>query len=641
MRLRPNFAALILFAAFPVLARDKPAVWVRVKSPHFTVISNSDAKQARHVAGQLERMRNVFHQALAGKVSDPPLPIIVLAAKDEKTFRTLTPEAWLAKGQMRRAGMFIRAPEKNYVLLRLDAEFENPYAAIYHEYTHTLMHQSETAVPLWLDEGTADFYANSKISASEAELGLPDSNYVLLLRQTSLLPLAKLFAVDYTSPYYNEETKGSIFYAESWALTHLLMVRGFHEHPSPLENFLNLLHSGAEPAEAARQALGDLTKLQKDLGNYVQQSDFRFVRLKAATVVDENSFSADVMPQADALAVEGDFMVVNGRFDDARAMLDEALKEDPKNAGAATSMGYLELRQNHLEEARHWFAEAVRLDARSTYAHYYYASMLIESSSGGPPSDDAEKSLRVAIAIDPAFAPAYSLLAYFLAARGENLEEAQQMGVQAVQLDPSNLSYRLNVSSVLLRMQRPDDAIRVLELAAKFAKTPAESNEVQTRLESARRFRDALASRRAPPEISETSPPLLRRSAEATAPENPETPPVLKHRTGETGSKETESPPPTPEKPAERGPRDMMSGTISEVKCSRPAHMDLTLTGRSATFHLHSENYYNVEYSAVGFTPEGELEPCTGIQGRPARVYFYDLKGRPREGELISVELRK
>jgi len=34
-----------------------------------------------------------------------------------------------------------------------------------------------------------------------------------LLRQNKLLPLATLFTVDHTSPYYHEENKGSIFYA--------------------------------------------------------------------------------------------------------------------------------------------------------------------------------------------------------------------------------------------------------------------------------------------------------------------------------------------------------------------------------------------------------------------------------------------
>ena len=637
MRLRNILSALLLFAVLPAPAREKPNVWVRVRSPHFTVISNADAKQARHVAGQLERMRNVFHQALAGKPADPALPIIVLAARDEKTFRTLVPAAWLVKGQLQRVGMFIRAPEKNYVLLRLDAEGENPFASIYHEYTHTLMHRTDAAVPLWLDEGTADFYAHSKISPSDAELGLPSVDYVLLLRRTALLPLATLFAVEYSSPYYNEESKGSIFYAESWALTHLLMVRGFGQHPSPIQNFLTLLASNVEPMEAARRTFGDLTKLQKDLGNYVQQADFHFVRLKAATIVDENTFSAEVLAPAEALAVQGDFMVVNSRFDDARAVLRVALHDDPQNAGAATAMGYLELRENHFEEARRWFSQAVQLDARSTYALYYYATMLMESSKGGRPPDEVEKSLRTAIQIDPTFAPASSALATFYAQRGENLEEAERLGARAVELEPSIVAFRLNLAFVLLRMERPDDAIHVLESALKIAKTPAETEQVNTQLESARRFQEALANRRAPPPQNlGVSPPALRRRSEEISP------PVLRRRSGESPPEQAEGTPAAPEKPPPaRGPRDMLDGTITEVTCSRPAHMDLTLTSRAGTFHLHTEDYSKVEYSALGFEPAGELVPCTGLRGRPARVFFYDLKGRPNEGELISVELRK
>jgi len=69
--------------------------------------------------------------------------------------------------------------------------------------------------------------------------------------------------------------------------------------------------------------------------------------------------------------------------------------------------------------------------------------------------------------------------------------------------------------------------------------------------------------------------------------------------------------------------------------------MDLTLTSRVGTFHLHTGDYLKVEYSAADFEPAGELVPCTGLRGRRARVFFYDLKGRPNEGDLISVELRK
>jgi hypothetical protein len=34
------------------------------------------------------------------------------------------------------AGLFVRAQDKNYVLVRLDAQGDHPYSTVYHAYTH-------------------------------------------------------------------------------------------------------------------------------------------------------------------------------------------------------------------------------------------------------------------------------------------------------------------------------------------------------------------------------------------------------------------------------------------------------------------------------------------------------------------------
>jgi hypothetical protein len=131
------FLLVTVFAAFAATARAKEESWIEVRSPHFTVLSDSN-KQARHVADQFERMRFVFHAVFPNSNVDPGTPIVVLAVKDKKDFQALEPEAYLAKGQLELAGLFLRAPDKNYVLLRLDAGGDHPYATVYHEYTHLL-----------------------------------------------------------------------------------------------------------------------------------------------------------------------------------------------------------------------------------------------------------------------------------------------------------------------------------------------------------------------------------------------------------------------------------------------------------------------------------------------------------------------
>jgi hypothetical protein len=263
----------IVCSAVPAPARDRPENWVQVRSPHFMIVSNSNEKQARRVADQFERMRSVFHQLFPKLRIDPSTPIIVLAIKDEKDFRALEPAAYLAKGQLKLAGLFLTALDKNYVLMQLDAAGDHPYATIYHEYTHLLLSKADW-MPLWMNEGLAEYYQNTDIREKDVSLGEPSTENVMLLRQYPMLPLATLFTVDHTSPYYHEENKGSIFYAESWALTHYLRVKDSQENTHRLTEYSALLAQNVDAVTAATRAFGDLKKLQSALEDYVRQNAF-------------------------------------------------------------------------------------------------------------------------------------------------------------------------------------------------------------------------------------------------------------------------------------------------------------------------------------------------------------------------------
>ena len=87
------------------------------------------------------------------------------------------------------------------------------------------MSRHASTLPLWLNEGLAQFYQNTELDQTTARTGEPSVSDVYFLRQQHLIPLPTLFTVDHNSPYYHEEDKGNIFYAESWALTHFLMIQ--------------------------------------------------------------------------------------------------------------------------------------------------------------------------------------------------------------------------------------------------------------------------------------------------------------------------------------------------------------------------------------------------------------------------------
>src|SRR5579863_2224863 len=155
------------------LAAEKPDVWLEVRSPRFIVVSNAGEKQAERVGEHFEMIRSVFRKAFPNLRVDPSSPIVILAVKNEQNFRELHPEAWMGKGPLIQAGVFIHGPERNYVLLRLDAEGDNPYHALYHEYTHLVVSQISADLPTWLNEGLAEFYGNSEIHNKEVWLGEP------------------------------------------------------------------------------------------------------------------------------------------------------------------------------------------------------------------------------------------------------------------------------------------------------------------------------------------------------------------------------------------------------------------------------------------------------------------------------------
>jgi predicted Zn-dependent protease len=376
-----------------------------------------------------------------------------------------------------------------------------------------------------------------------------------------------------------------------------------------------------DPVTAATSAFGDLKQLQATLQKYVGQGTFYQFKAPLSTDVDETAFKVAALSPAQADAERADFLAYDQRTKDARTLLEQVLRDDPSNVSAHETMGYLEFRQGNLAEAQKWYEQAVKLNSQSFLAYYYFAAITMNGGQlDSENKSQVENSLRTAIKLNPSFAPAYDQLAVFYGMRRENLDEAHTLVLNAVQLDPGNLHYRLSTANILLQMQRPTDAIAVLQNAASLAKTPDEVGSVQNLLEAAQQYqasRQQLEQSRATQEI-QSSGTQGQSSAQATL----------------STAKQ-----PAPEEP--HGPRFGVKGTIKDVQCSLPAIMELKVEGDGKTLPLHSNNYFKIQFTALNFTPGGELHPCTDLEGMNANVEFFEAFGKSSEGQIFSIELRK
>jgi Tfp pilus assembly protein PilF len=630
----PRKSLLLLFLlAAPLWARDNAPSWTQVRSEHFTVVTNAGEKQGRRVADQFERMRWAFQTLFPKMQLDPAAPITVLAVKNARDFQAIEPADYLGKGKLQLAGYFLRTQEKNYILLRLDTQDEqHPYATVYHEYTHLELGDASEWMPLWLNEGLAEFFQNTELEEKTVRLGEPSRDDLLYLQQNRLIPLETLFRIDATSPYYHEEQKGSIFYAESWALTHMLETADAQNRTTRVVTYARLIADHEDPVSAAQQAFGDLKRLQQDLEGYTHRGAYAYFRLNTQPI-NEAAFQTTPLtaPQADAL--RADVLVRVNRTDEARAMIDAVLKADPGNVQAHETLGYVAFRDGKHGEAKKWYAQAVALDSQNYLAQYYFGALsLMDDDTSAP----VEASLQKAMQLNPRFAPACDMLAGLYARRRQNLDKAYRLIVQAIQLEPANVQYRIHESSILMEQDRYDDAVRVLEAAQPAAKSPEAAEAIRLHLQQVRQFKAQVEEQK-------------RRIAEfQSQPDRPtEITTEVTSTTGVQGQTlhtlTIPSKPPAVQHVAEKphGPMLVARGVIHAVTCSYPSGIDLQLQTPTKKLTLYHTNWYQIDFSAGNFEPKGELHPCDELDGMKAKVTWFATSDKTADGQIVSIMMFK
>jgi tetratricopeptide (TPR) repeat protein len=437
-------ALLIALGCGPTTASARDN-WVSVRSKRLLVIGNGSEKDIRSMAVRLEQFREVVMQLFARPRSDSSVPTTIILFKDDASYTPF-------KTNENNAGYFQPGQDVNYITLSAETRGEQDFFnIIFHEYTHLITNNSIGPSPAWFNEGLAELYSTVAITNNGVMLGRPIHRHITSLKQNAMLPLRLLFEVDYKSPYYNESHKQSIFYAESWALVHYLMLNRNGERARQTITFLELLRSHEPLEKAVAKAFSTtLENLEGDLRTYIQQDRYRFVEAfpPAKTKPDLEMTSAPVS-EAELQAYLGD-LLLHGNRADAEIYLQKALQLDPQLTFAHGSLGILRFRQGRMAEALPHLERAAAADSKNALVHYYYASALsrITQGDGNPtigysPEDAARtrSELKKAIALRPDFADSYNLLAYVNLVTNTDIDETISLLKAALARSPNHIDF--------------------------------------------------------------------------------------------------------------------------------------------------------------------------------------------------------
>lgn len=451
----------LLLAALSALPAFSAERWIRLTTSHFEMYTTSDEKKARETILNFERVRGFFLRASPVK---PPgeFPVRIVAFKDADEFHKYAPNpqitAWYAPGPVRDSIVMEDPSSQNY-----------PIAI--HEYFHLVVRHSGLRIPVWLNEGWAEVYSTLRPVKDGVAVGDLISRHIDWLEKGSWFGLDELGAVNNQSRVYNESDRTGLFYAESWALAHMLYLSP--EYKDQFGKFVGALHNGRSMNEALQAAFGRNEKqVFADLENYLSRKKlYGRIYLTPFGKPDETPVVTAVAPY-DADLMLADLYAASGQSGEASAAYKTLEERDPTRPEAFESAGYLGLRNKDKEAARGEFEKAFGLGSNDPQMCMQLAALDREARQ--PPATIVA-ALERAVKLRPDFAEAaFELGMVRFAMRDFDASIDLLSRVHAVAPERAAIFYSA-LAYANLQKGNPDAARRDADRFRKAANSPEET----------------------------------------------------------------------------------------------------------------------------------------------------------------------
>ncbi len=352
-------AALALLALAPVHAAD----WIRLETPHLEILTDAGERTGRRVLDRLEQIRQILPAgARDGRLS---LRVAIFKSKDE----------FLGFAPIRSAdGFYQTGLERDYIVAHSSAPLSR---VVVHEYVHFVLHQDRRELPNWFDEGLAEFYSNVEIRGNRLRLGEPLDTHLALLQRERWLDAATMLA---PPPADEQQRTGSVYYAESWALVHMLNLSP--DYRAGVPRFAELLAAGRTDTDAFAAAFGrSFPQALADLRTYVARGP-RSVTVDAPPLEETAAPEPERLDALDALLARGELALRCGRIDTARPLYERAAREHPDDARAESGLGTLAMAAGDRDQARAHLDRSLELDPTSAAAWFEYAMLEQDDGAG-------------------------------------------------------------------------------------------------------------------------------------------------------------------------------------------------------------------------------------------------------------------
>jgi tetratricopeptide (TPR) repeat protein len=381
---------VLALVAMPLRSAPADAPWTEFRSPHFELVTNAGERYGPGLLLHLENLRRLFlvQTNAASPGAEEPVRIIAFRSAAEYQRYRLDDSA---------DAYYVGAPGRDTIVLPLTGPADFRTAA--HEYAHAVIHAGGRKLPLWLSEGIAEVFSTVRFQAGEAIVGNPNPGRMQALQRTVWMPIEDLLGR--TDPPAAARDRTGMFYAQSWALTHLLMFS-----PSYNRRLGALLdRNGSGLAEIYRTPLGTI---ERDMRAWLARSNWPTVAVTPPGSAPEGVPTPVPLTPLGARRILAELLSATGKQEQARAAYASLEAAAPSDPDIQAALGRLAIAAGRRTEALERFGRALALGIRNARLCYEYAVMAQEA---GFPEADIVMALERALATDPGLDDARYLLA--------------------------------------------------------------------------------------------------------------------------------------------------------------------------------------------------------------------------------------
>ncbi|HEV3306197.1 MAG TPA: tetratricopeptide repeat protein [Candidatus Sulfotelmatobacter sp.] len=678
-RIRPIPVSLFLVMLLGVLAMSAPAAeqspWLEIHSTHFTVITDAGEKKGKEVALRFEQMRAVFAILLMKDRLNEPLPLTIIAFKNDKDYYQSAP---LRQGQpIKVPGFFVPGEDQNFIVLNLFEE--ESWRAVAHDFAHLLLNYNYPPVEGWFDEGLAEYFGSIRVDNKQVEIGgdpeltnlytedllenqiearNPPKSLTELLGGQVWLALPDLLTLKHDTSTYLEATHHTLFYAQSWMTIHYLL----HEKKLPeTGTYFDLVENQHVPVEEAVQKAYGVSPAQFDqaVKTYFHSLTPLFVALDASKLPNasanppqvynfpapvgpnDNAIIAQPMRETDARAFVA---AVKTRIPDRReAGLRElqalasapepgtSSKAENKKAGknddeaplvAATgneiahrALAWDHLQHGEFDAAAEELGDAAALNQRDMWIRYYLAVLKYRIAKAHHADilglPNMMQDLRAVLDWYPEFADAYDLMAMARKVGGGPVA-AMQAERAAMQLSPRNQEYVYHLAEIYIEAKNWEAARAMLE-RLKASNNPQVAAEAREQLTRlANEQKYGLSTASTAPKFSPQSSPFD----------------VLEQDAAKRAAAAQASQTPGV---GDRRAAKFFQGRLLAVDCSQSPAAVLTVVAGGTVLKLRTADYKSLLLIGADSFSCAWNDRSVSVNYKPGGV---------SDGDLVSVELR-